>query len=71
MEWISVAERLPKEADMGSKPADKGWIITDCVKVWVTYSHPSYWNRSDPVFDSNERCTHWLPMPEPPAREEA
>ena len=70
MEWISITERLPTEAEMDKKPALVRWIITDGTRVWVTYSHPSYWNAPDPVFDSNEKCTHWMHMPEPPAREE-
>lgn len=65
-DWISVKEQLPPEYDMEQKPGDRGYIITDGAKVWVTFQHPCYWNTKDLVFNSHERCTHWMPLPKPP-----
>ena len=48
MEWISVKNRLPKEAKMSRKPFEVGWLIIDS-RGWRKYTneHPANWNNKD------------------------
>ncbi len=69
-EWISVKERLPEI---------NRWVLANWVCEWNNKSFESLciaklgkngeWLTNDseyPYFMSDEKITHWMPLPEPP-----
>lgn len=75
MEWISVKERLPTAWDdvlcwcvnEHGETYQKGewYAAIDRFCIWSDWHSPSF--RTDRFFG---KVTHWMPLPEPPKKEE-
>lgn len=67
-EWISVNDRLPKWMDYCLCsviiPERGGGYRRDCRILCIAELNSTKWNCTDMI------VTHWMPLPEPPKKEE-
>lgn len=60
-EWVSVEERLPKE---------KQRVIVRCERVGTSVGWILWGNWMADIGPDAGKVTHWMPLPEPPAKED-
>ena len=60
-EWVSVEERLPKE---------KQRVIVRCERVGTSVGWILWGNWMADIGPDACKVTHWMPLPEPPAKED-
>ena len=60
-EWVSVEERLPKE---------KQRVIVRCERVGTSVGWILWGNLMADIGPDAGKVTHWMPLPEPPAKED-
>lgn len=73
MSWIKTSDRLPE------KTGNVSYEQIPCLVVYKGYVEILLWNCQDLCWDGNDgddyECdpldvTHWMPLPEPPKKEE-
>lgn len=60
-EWVSVEERLPEE---------KQRVIVRCERVGTSVGWILWGNWMTDIGPGAGKVTHWMPLPEPPEKEE-
>ena len=71
--WISVEERLPETRDwvlvIGVLVPEGGWFVPHIAEYFL-----GRWRLDDDEYsypeDRHIKVTHWMPIPEPPAKED-
>lgn len=67
-DWISVDERLPTENDgrvSWGMNAHKKYILVNIVSRGIAMT--CRFNLTDKCFETADKVTHWMPLPQPPS----
>ena len=66
--WVSVSERLPTENDgrvSWGVNAYKKYILVNIVSRGIAMT--CRFNLTDKCFETADKVTHWMPLPQPPS----
>lgn len=67
MEWISVEDKLPELKNFGNYKNSEWVLCSNGEYVFINlycYTGSGWYDLHSPI--SEDRITHWMPLPEPP-----